>query len=364
MNCCRSICGNNRLRNHRYMAISVIGCAFMRRSKSQEGLTAFQEARDSRPRGRPSELSDLQLHNRRDQLVQIFEGMWGEIGWELQRCKKADDLIRTFAPVAAPGSWICGVMMVFCHPSEPGSGAFPRKLRAELQALAAPIRFADESHRRAEEQLLQVNLALTQAHGRSRRIVKRVRKKRRKEAWKAAQQYRSLSNSETRLKTRLGDLESNFARQEILRFLKSKRYALTPLSLADAAAGLPYMGWRQSMRRNAKAPCAIAIGRMYEIFKAIRYLAINANKKTENGLVITFEDGIPSLPSRYQLPKAELAEKWFYLERALRQAYRTKLHPKALPFEITKRYFIQLQSQSQVNVVLAEQARLPISKLH
>jgi len=103
---------------------------------------------------------------------------------------------------------------------------------------------------------------------------------------------------------------------------------------------------------------------MYQIFKAIRYLTSTANKKTESGLVITFEDCIPSLPSRYQLPKAELAEKWFYLERALRQAYRTKLHPKALPFEITKRYFKQLQSQSQVDMVLAEQARLPVSKPH
>lgn len=337
----------------------------MWRSKLRGGLTSSQKGRASRPRGRPSELSDPQLHNRRDQLVQIFESTWGEIGWELLRCKKADDLIRIFAPVAAPGSWIRDAMMVFCHPSsEPGSGASPRKLRAERQALAEPIRAADESNRRAEGQLQQVNWALTQAHGRSRRIVKRARKKRRKEAWKAAQQYRSLYNSESRLKTRLRDLESNFARQEILRFLKSKRYALTPLSLAGAAAGLPYMGWRQSMRRNAKAPCAIATGRMYQIFKAIRYLVTNANKKTENGLVISFEDCIPSLPNRYQLPKAELADKWFYLERALRQAYRTKPHPKALPFEITKRYFKQLESQSQVDMVLAEQARLTLSKPH
>jgi hypothetical protein len=101
---------------------------------------------------------------------------------------------------------------------------------------------------------------------------------------------------------------------------------------------------------------------MYQIFKAIRYLTSNANKKTENGLVITFEDSIPSLPSRYQLPKTELAEKWFYLERALRQAYRTKIHPKALSFEITKQYFKQLQSQSQVDMVLAEQAKITLSK--
>jgi hypothetical protein len=297
--------------------------------------------------------------------VEIFEGTWGEIGLELERCKNADALIRIFDPVAVTGNWFRDAMKVFCHPSpEPGSGASLRKVRAEWRALAEPISGADKSNRRAEEQLREVNWALTQAHGRSLRIVKRARKKRRKEAWKAAQQYRTLDNIERRLKVRLRDLEASFARQEILRFLKSKRYTLTPLSLANATAGLAYMGWRQSMRRTAKAPCAIATGRMYQIFKAIRYLASNANKKTENGLVITFEDSIPSLPSRYQLPKAELAEKWFYLERALRQAYRTKLHTKELPFEITKRYFKQLQSQSQVDMVLAEQGRLPVSKPH
>jgi hypothetical protein len=337
----------------------------MRRPKSREDLTSFQEGRASRPQGRHSELSDPQLLHRRDQLVQIFEGSWGEIGWELQRCKKADDLIRIFAPVSVPGNWFRDAMIIFWRPSrEPASGAILRKVRAEWHALAKPMYAAGESNRRAGEQLQQVNQALTQAHGSSRRIVKRARKKRRKEAWKAVEQYRTLFNNDRRLQIRLRDLESSFARHEFLRFLKSKRYSLRPLNLANATAGLPYMGWRQSMRRSAKAPCVIATGRMYQIFKAIRYLTLTANKKTENGLVITIEDSIPSLPSRYQLPKTELAEKWFYLERAIRKAYRTKIHPKALPFEITKQYFKQLQSQSQVDMVLAEQARITLSKPH
>jgi hypothetical protein len=337
----------------------------MRRPKSRGDLTSFQEGRASRPRGRHSELSDPQLHHRRDQLVQIFEGSWSEIGWELQRCKKADALIHIFTPVAVPGTWFREAMMLFCHPSsEPSSGATLTKIRAERRALVEPMRAADESNRRATEQLRQVDWALTQAHGSSRRLVKRARKKRRKEAWKAAQQYRTLRDTDRRLEKRLKDLEPSFARRELIRFLKSKRYSLGPLNLANATAGLPYMGWRQSMRRSAKAPCIIATGRMYQIFKAIRYLTSTANKKTENGLVITFEDSIPSLPSRYQLAKTELAEKWFYLERAIRKAYRTKLHPKALPFEITKRYFKQLQSQSQVDLVLAEEVRLPVSKPH
>jgi hypothetical protein len=101
---------------------------------------------------------------------------------------------------------------------------------------------------------------------------------------------------------------------------------------------------------------------MYQIFKSIRYLSLNARKGTENALVASFRDGIPLLPSRYRLPQGELAKDWLYLERAIRQAYRTKPHPKALPFEITKRYFKLIQSRSQVDMVLAEQAKLTLSK--
>jgi hypothetical protein len=57
-----------------------------------------------------------------------------------------------------------------------------------------------------------------------------------------------------------------------------------------------------------------------------------------------------------------LADNWLYLERAIRQAYRTRPHPKALPFEVTKRYLNQIQSRSQVDLVLAEQAKINLSK--
>ena len=156
------------------------------------------------------------------------------------------------------------------------------------------------------------------------------------------------------------NLEASFARHEIFRFLKSRRYALTPLSLANAAAGLPYMGWRHSMRRNAKVKSIAADGSAYEIFKAIRYIAATASKTTEKVFVTSVREGIPSLPSRYRNARNELAAKWLYLERAIRQSYRQRPHPKALPFEITKRYFIQIRSQSQVDRVLAEQAMLAV----
>ena len=326
-------------------------------------LTGFYEEAISRPRGRTSELSDPQIQNRRDQFVQIFEGSWGEIGWALQRCKKPNDLIGIFKPIADPNSWVHGPLSIFCQPSsEPGSSAALRKIRAERRALVEPIRSADETMRRAQERLHQVNWALNATPKRDLRLLKQARKARRKQYWNAMREWRNLSGKERALNARLKESEASFARTELFRFLKGKRYALAPLTLAGAAAGLPYMGWRQSMRRTLKSKCVIANGTHYQIFKSIRYIAAIAKKKSESILVMRFRDAILSLPSRYRSAKDELSEKWFYLERAIRLAYRAKPRPKALPYEITRRYFNQLCSQSPVNSILAELAKLSTAK--
>jgi hypothetical protein len=314
-------------------------------------------------RGPRSALSEAQLHNRRDQFVQIFEGEWAEIGLELQTCKKADDLIRIFTPLAESRSWISQVVALLCRPcSEPCSAAILRKTRSERRRLAEPLRRADEAKQLAQEQLHQVDAALTKAHGRSRRIVKRARKQRRKEAWKTAQEYRGLANTERILEARIKGLEASFVRQELVRFIKSKRYEVTPVNLANAVAGLPDTGWRQSMRRNLRAPSRIANGLRYQVFKAIRYLTGIVTRKSENAFVRDFRQCIPIIPSRYGQPRNELAATWYYLERALRRSYRLKPRRKSLPFEIGKRYFKQIHSQSQVDIVLAQQARIILPK--
>ena len=324
-------------------------------------LTNSFEKPAPRPRARPKELSDPQLHNRRDQLVQTFESAWGQIGFELRKCKNADDLIRIFLPLAE--GYMQNTISVFCQPStEKASAASVRMVRAKLRSLAAPLWRVDEMRRDALGRLQGANAALSQAPKNVHRLVKGERKKCRKEVWKAAQEYRTLSDSRRGLEVQLPALEASFARQELIRFLRSKRYALTPVNLANAAAGLPYMGWRRSMWRCTKEPCVIANGLNYQVFKSISYLAANARKRTEDTLVTSLREGIPLLPSRFRLPQAELAKDWLYLERAVRQAYRARPHPKALPFEITKRYLNQMRSRSQVDMVLAERAKLMLSK--
>jgi hypothetical protein len=334
----------------------------MRRSKFTGGLTEFS-ANGGKRRGPRTALTDEQLHTIRDQFVQIFEGEWAEIGWNLQRCKKPEDLIQIFSPLAESRSWIAEPIAIFCRrSSELPSRVTLRKVRGERRDLVEPKSESEEDMRRAIEQLHQVDWALTQAKGDSRRIVKQARKQRRKVAWKIKLQDRKLANAERSLKTRLQSLEASFARQELFRFLKSNRYELTPPNLANAVAGLPHMGWRQSMRRCKKKPSHLVNGQRIQTFKSIRYLAAGARKKSENVLVRDFRESVIFLPSRYVVPRNELADNWFYLERAIRQAYRAKANPKSLPFVITKLYFEQLHSQSQVDMVLAQHAKITLPK--
>ena len=323
--------------------------------------TVFQGPR--KRRGRRTPFSDAQLHNRRDQFVQIFESSWGEIGLELPRCKKADDLASIFRPLAESRSWMAEVVEIVCRSStETFSLSALRRVRSERRRIAEPLRLAEESTRVAEDRLHKLDGAFTQAHGRSRRIVTRARKQRRKELWRTLVEYRKLADSEKRLTASLKSLEGSFARQELVRFIKSKRYELTPLHFANAVAGLPHMGWRHSMRRNVSTPPVSQNGLAYQAFKAIRYLVETLNKKTEKGLIKSFRESVRLLPSRYNLPRQEFAKNWLFLERAIGRSFRTKLPRKTLPFEITKSYFKQIQTQTHLDVVLAEQAQIPLAK--
>ena len=357
------------------MAIGITTFPHMRRTKLSEDLTAIfatpraveleENSFVESPvrKGRRSELSDAQLQNRRSQLVQAFEGLWGEIGCRLGRCKRPEELLEIFSPLDQ--TYVENLIAPFRRlSSEPPSDAELRRIRSQLHRMARPRYAMAEVKRKAIEQLQSADGALAQATGRSRRQLKSWQKKCRKEATRPFEEYRRLCRSEAHLQDRLIKLEASFARQQLFRFLKSKRYELTPLNLANALAGIPFMGWRQSMRRTSSTKCIIANGQAYQVFKAMRYLVQSAEGKTEKALQDRFRNGIPSLPTRYKAAKKELSDNWFYVQRAIRQAAGAKALPKMLPFEITQRYYKQMQVRSSVDVALAQHHKLVIRPFH
>jgi hypothetical protein len=310
-------------------------------------------------RGRPTEFTNAQLRNRRDQLAQDFDAAWPEIGWELSRCEKLGNVSKIFDSVLSKHKE--DLFSIFRRPSEePADFVKLRKLRSERRYLAPPSYVAEESKRRAHSQLLQADWALAE-NSKRRRIIKRERKRRRKAASQVEQEYRGLSDKQRLINQQIRALEPSVARRELFRFIRSKRYELTPISLANAMANVPYSGWRQSMRRCEQFPSYLGNGPIHQLFKAIRYLVTKASKRTESALLKDIHAGIPSLPSRYKIVKVKLAHHWFYVERAIRRAYRTNPNLSAIPFKITFQYLRQLQSPTQEEALLAEGAKIKLS---
>lgn len=237
-----------------------------------------------------------------------------------------------------------------------------RKLRAEHRSLSESFNLAHEAKLRLQEQLLRMGLALVGESKARRGRLKQEQKKIRKEAWRVEQECRTLYARLQSVKTQLQASESSFAREELFLFLKSGRYELTPLSLANAVVNLPYSGWRQSMRRCKKEPSNAGNGLTYQVFKAVRYIAVEASKRTQNALIKDFQDAIPQLPSRFNAAKAKLAEHWFYIERAIRRAYKPDTILSPLPFKITAEYLKQLRSQTMLDLALVERNRIKLSK--
>ena len=306
-----------------------------------------------RKRGPLTELTDAQLHNRRDQLVQLYEGIWSRIGPELQRCEQPDDLIRIFLPhLEGYGK---DLLSVFCYPSdEDATGGALRKIRRELRTLVPPSYSVDELKRTAGQRLREANWAVNKAKNISRRIVRHQRKKAGKEVWEAEQQQRALVVQEKHLTQQRKKLEASFARKEIFRFIKSGRYDLNPQSLANASANLPFSGWRQSMKRTYNVPSVVREGQRYQVFKAIRFLANRARKNQVNAMIADFRAQIRSLPSRHGLARRELAKNWHFLSRAIRQCFKKAESPGILHFAITDLYFKNVAAATDVDRFVAD----------
>jgi hypothetical protein len=170
------------------------------------------------------------------------------------------------------------------------------------------------------------------------------------------QEYLEVRDQRDSLEALLNDGEAYFARQEFVKFCRSGRYRITPSNTANALAGLPFIGWRQSAKRCKKWKPAAAKGISYQVFETIRRIASSNTKKSElvrdaelwlRGRRPTESDGI-----------AELREHWYYLRRSINALVDEKMLRRKLPFAITKEYWRRKANPSPVDLAFAEDERI------
>lgn len=312
-------------------------------------LTALEE----KPRrGRPLLINDASLEGARDELIWFLEGIWGEIGWELQTAKKIEDIRKAFQPLNGLHSSYRLNLLV--RPSVLEST--PQRLRSvskQLGRMNDRIRAWDEEERRLHELLSQAMLAMEQAKGTPQEHeIKLICNQREQQLKSFSMKYEALQEEERVLRDRRIDEQAYVAQTEMLKFILSRRYSFTPLNVANAMAGLPDMLWRQSSKRCAAMKCSIANGSSYQLFKMVR----RANQSTSSSQEVLDTIQKRLLNSRKNdYVAAELRKNWYFLCAAVSAAMGQKPHPHSVPYRILAEYRRRTRSLTAVDSVLAEE---------
>ena len=101
----------------------------------------------------------------------------------------------------------------------------------------------------------------------SDKLLRRMCEEREKAHSFAVEYARQLQDSLDELKEEQRSRGSYISQSELLEFIVRKRYKLTPLSISNAIAGLPFIAWRQSTARCIKWPRAQ--GLRYSMFQEL-----------------------------------------------------------------------------------------------
>jgi hypothetical protein len=124
---------------------------------------------------------------------------------------------------------------------------------------------------------------------------------------------------------------------ELLDFVRSKRYAITPLNLANAMAGVPFIAWRQSVLRcrNLKEKPLPGLGYLTckELTQALRTVPRSAEVAASR--VKTYLQDRKH-GGRYEVRK--LKDDWYYLRLSILTVSELEQPRASIPYRIHAEY--------------------------
>ena len=307
--------------------------------------------------GRTKGIDDGYLVSARNSLIGLLEGAWGEIGLALGKVQTAADVRTAFLALE----------------SEPNPPYIITALLRESEAPANAKRLRMVNIRSAKlnemlsdtERTRQQSLAALEAANRvdisnlpiaERNLVLEEQNKRKTDFDSIDLEYRAMRQLRAELDESIRNAHAYFARAEFARFCRHGRYAFTPLNVANAMAGLPCIGYRQSVKRCRQWNLESGSGGGYQVFLAIRTIT-NSRKR---GVKLTEHAGQWLRTKRKPETNTlrELREKWYYLRRAIESVVKSKPHPRVLPYKVTTEYYRRLKHRTSIDLLFEEGERI------
>jgi hypothetical protein len=285
----------------------------------------------------------MALRQRRANLLATFDIQWSDFAWDLQRAKTVSAVRSAFQPVRT----CSGIEPFICEPNPAATWIGLRALRRTLTDHEDQVAYAQAEEQSAKNRLGKVEGALVDVGPNN--ALKRACDKRRADYAVASRVLQDRQESIDRLRRELRGTEARISQLELLDFIASKRYKLTPVSLANAMAGLPFVTWRHSAARClALAPSAIP-GLTYQMFLDLKR-ALADPPRTKRDAVEQVRAFL--LAHKKPLPQSirQLGLDFYFVRISIEAAYRRKSVKDALPYRVSSEYRKRSSSRSRLDV--------------
>jgi hypothetical protein len=338
-----------------------------------------KKARIAKKPGKDEAIGAEELLERYTPLKQFFEHNWGRIGLQLQRLHNPDDIRATLklvpgvewcipfreeAPLgcllkdgAAEVGWrdvaltrqqlkdaeaIEHNLSLEYHPTRQNAEEAATALKVLISQLKTAIQFFPFF---AVIFIAAEKLGLRELAASSSRL----------EA-----EFRQAQKGRQNLKEKLLSQSAWYARNEIVRFAKSRRYVATPITFAKAMAGLPEYGWIHSFRKcgQIKEKPGAHIEYAYQLFQLLMELSRKMKPLYLAKLEMKLRNKLLDKDANWLL-RSYVSPHWAYMKQAFAECRGKGFERSELPYKIMGRFLAHLERpKAAIEVELAKREQL------
>ncbi|HKW87407.1 MAG TPA: hypothetical protein VJN21_01480 [Candidatus Acidoferrales bacterium] len=297
----------------------------------------------------------------------FLERYWHEIGWSLleirrRRTSTMEEVRKIFEPLHGTPNSNCADSFLRGFP-QPIEGKELRKNRKEACKLHDRIHKMESQQQEMKSSCAYAENAVKVAGEQEREAIEAEAKERKERLQKLSENLQRMQAESNELDKKVRDQETYFYCSQLLAYLCKGKYAVEPFALANALAGAPQMGWRQSLARCAKMPRSSSEPQYpYGIFLAISRIWKGRSKYANLSPTELFKAQIPKLRKGNGGSYIYLSEGWRDLCLAIVDCSQAGHSDEIMPYALTQEFLkYQSRAKTQADQIMDERERLTIS---
>lgn len=324
----------------------------------------FQALTEKPKRGRRT-TADNFLFGARNSWLYFFEGFWHEIGWSLLQIRERgnstiEEIRSIFEPVRVKDNGQMANCFLRGSPQS-SEGKERRSNGKRFSSLLIEIRRMQGERQELQSNCGYAEIALKDVEEQYRDAIETDLQEKRRHLLELTQKLQSAEDESKHLEQTIHNQESYFFCAQLLDFLCKGKYAVKPLPLANSLAGLPDMGWRQSLARCSKKPKGFSsVQYPYGICEAIFKIWKCRSTNPQLSVIDLFRVKIPKLTKKNREARSYLSEGWRDLRMAIEQCSKEVHSDGFMPYALTGAFVkVQSRSKSHAEQILEQREKLP-----